>query len=65
MLIAGQTHCGKTNTLMHMIRKPLIYYDKIYFYSPNCHQDKIQDLERLMSRVSEKVGYDGYIRISN
>ena len=49
MLIAGQTRCGKTNTLMHMIRKPLIFYDKIYFYSSNCHHDKIQDLERLMS----------------
>ena len=58
MLIAGQTRCRKTNTLMHMIRKPLIYYEKIYFYSPNCHQDKIQDLERLMSKVSEKVGYE-------
>ena len=43
---------------MHVIRKPLIYCDKIYFYSPNCHQDKIQDLEKLMTRVSEKVGYD-------
>ena len=46
MLIAGQTRCGKTNTSMHMIRKPLMYYDTIYFYSPNCHQDKIQDLKK-------------------
>ena len=41
------TRCGKTNTLMHMIRKPLIYYHKIHFYSPNCHQDKIQDFKKI------------------
>ena len=27
MLITGQSLCGKTNTLMHMLRKPLVYYD--------------------------------------
>ena len=32
MLIAGQTCCGKTNTLMQMIRKPLIYYYKFIFF---------------------------------
>ena len=55
MLVSGQTRCGKTNTLMHILRKPLIYYDKIYYYTPNQHQDKIQDLKKLMEGI--KVGY--------
>ena len=57
MLISGQTCCGKTNTLMHILRKPLVYYDKIYIFSPNLHQDNIQDLKKMMDSISEKVGY--------
>ena len=57
LLIAGESGCGKTNTLMHILRKPLVYYDKIYIYSPNLHQEKIQDLKEMMDRFSEKVGY--------
>ena len=57
LLIAGESGCGKTNTLMHILRQPLVYYDKIFIYSPNLHQEKIQDLQELMGRVSEKVGY--------
>ena len=57
MLITGQTRCGKTNTLMHILRELLIYYDKIYYYTPNRYQDKLQDLQKLMNGVSE-VGYE-------
>jgi len=57
MLITGQSKCGKTNTLMHMLRTPLAYYDKIYLYTPNQHQDKKQDLEKIMDKISNKVGY--------
>ena len=57
LLIAGESGCGKTNTLMHILRKPLAYYDKIYIYSPNLNQEKIQDLQELMKKISEKVGY--------
>ena len=57
LLIAGESGCGKTNTLMHILRKPLVYYDKIYIFSPNLHQDKIQNLQELMEKISEKVGY--------
>ena len=57
LLIAGESGCGKTNTLMHILRKPLVYYDKIYIYSPNLHQDKIQDFKDLMDSISKKVGY--------
>ena len=42
---------------MHMLRTPLVYYDKIYLYTPNQHQDKIQDLEKIMDKISDKVSY--------
>ena len=57
MLITGQSKCGQTNSLMHMLRMPLVYYDKIYLHTPNQHQDKIQDLEKIMDKISDKVGY--------
>ena len=57
MLITGQSKCGQTNTLMHMLRMSLVYYDKICLYTPNQHQDKIQDLEKIMDKISDKVGY--------
>ena len=56
MLIVGPSNCGKTNTLMHILREPLVPYDKMYMYTPNPHQDKIQDLKRLMDKISQKVG---------
>ena len=58
MLIAGQSNCGKTNTLMHLLRRPLVYYDKLYMYTPNQHQDKIQDLKEIMDKISRQVGYN-------
>ena len=30
MLICGGRGCGKTNTLYHMLMKPLLYYDEIF-----------------------------------
>ena len=57
LLIAGESGCGKTNTLMHILRQPLVYYDKIYFYSPNLQQEKIQDFANIMDVISRKVGY--------
>ena len=56
MLVCGKL--GKTNTVMYMLRKPLVFFDKIYLYTPNGHQDKIQDLKSVMDRMSEKVGND-------
>ena len=35
MLVCGQSGCGKTNTITHMLRNPLVYFDKIYLYTPN------------------------------
>ena len=57
VLITGQSKCGKTNTLMHMLGTPLVYYDKIYLYTPNQNQDKIQDLEKIMDKIYDKVCY--------
>ena len=57
LLIAGESGCGKTNTLMHILRQPLVYYDKIYMYSPNLHQEKIQDFTDIMGSISKKVGH--------
>ena len=58
MLVAGASGSGKTNTVIHMLMEPLVYYDKIYLYTRNPHQEKIQGLEKLMDRISQKVGYD-------
>ena len=58
ILVCGQPACGKTNTTMHMLCKPLVHYGKIYFYTPNNTNKKIQDLKMIMDRISDKVGYD-------
>ena len=58
VLISGQSNCGKTNLLMHMLRFPLVLYDKIIFYTNNSHQDKLQDFKTLMDDISKKIGYN-------
>ena len=40
MLIFGPSGSGKTNALVHMLFKPLIYYDKIYLYAKSIDQEK-------------------------
>ena len=57
-LISGQSNCGKTNLLMHMLRCPLVFYDKIIFYTNNSHQDKLPDFKKLMDDISKKIGYN-------
>ena len=44
MLICGCSGSGKTNTLMHMLRKPLKFYNKLYLYAKNLEESKYQDL---------------------
>ena len=58
MLIAGPSGSGKTNTLMYMLREPLVIYDEIYLYTPNTHQELIQDLQKIMHQHSQKLGYE-------
>ena len=54
LLICGKSNTGKTNVVIHMIRHPLVIYDKIYIYTPNRHQDKFRELEKLMDDISKK-----------
>ena len=58
MLICGNSGCGKTNLLYHMLIKPLLHYDEIYLYARNLHQDKYQNLIRKMNESSSKTGYE-------
>ena len=58
MLICGNSGCGKTNLLYHMLIKPLLYYDEIYLYARNLHQDKYQKLIQKMEEISSKTGYE-------
>ena len=58
MLICAPSGCGKTNLLVHMIMKPLLYYDKIYLYAKNLEQDKYRFLLEFFEPFSRKYGYD-------
>ena len=64
MLICGNSGCGKTNLLYHMLIKPLLYYDEIYLYARNLHQDKYQKLIQKMKELSSKTGYE-ILNVSN
>ena len=64
MLICGNSDCGKTNLLYHMLIKPLLYYDEIYLYARNLHQDKCQKLIQKMKELSSKTGYE-ILNVSN
>ena len=44
MLICGPTGSGKTNALVHMLLKQLIYYDKVYLYAKNIDQKKYKTI---------------------
>ena len=44
ILICGNSGSGKTNSLYHMLMKPLLYYDEIYLYTRNLEQDKYKRL---------------------
>ena len=41
-----------------MLIKPLLYYDEIYPYARNLHQDKYQNLIKKMNELSSKTGYE-------
>ena len=54
MLIFGASGTGTTNTLIHMLLKPLIYYDKIYLYARNLVQDKYNLLTERLNKITNK-----------
>tara|TARA_Y100001956_G_scaffold72102_1_gene77377 strand:+ start:4956 stop:5609 length:654 start_codon:yes stop_codon:yes gene_type:complete len=58
MLICGCSGSGKTNTLMHMLRKPLVYYDKLYLYAKNLEQSKYQDFIQYLNKVAKSIKVD-------
>ena len=67
MLICRKTGCGKTNTVLHMLIKPLIYYDKIYVYSKNLEQEKYTHLSEKLERIAKvnKIPIDEILHHSN
>ena len=40
MLVCGSSCCGKKDTFMNIIKKPLCYYDQIIIYTLSKDQDK-------------------------
>ena len=58
MLICGTSGSGKTNLLLHILIKPLIYYDDIYLYAKNFEQEKYQKLINKMNEVSREMSCD-------
>ena len=67
MLICGASGTGKKNTLIHMLLKPLIYYDKIYLYENNLEQDKYNLLTERLNKITNKhmVLLEGILFSSN
>ena len=58
MLICGPSNSGKTNILMHMLYR-LLVYDKIYLCTKNLHQDKYQYMiDDFDKRVNPAAGYN-------
>ena len=55
MLICAPSGSGKTNLLLHMIKKPLLFYDKIYLYAKNLQQNKYQHLLKEFETSFEKI----------
>ena len=67
MLICGPSGSGKTNALVHMLLKPLIYYEKIYLYAKNIDQEKYQLLANELNKlaVKNKFSVDEIYEYSN
>jgi len=58
MLIFGPSNSGKTNILLHMLYK-LLVFDKIYLFSKSLHQNKYQALlQDFAVRINPEVGYE-------
>ena len=52
MLLCGPRNCGKTNLLMNMLLEPCIYFDELYVYAKNLHQEKYQDLMKKFEEIA-------------
>ena len=53
--------------VLHMLIKPLIYYDRIYLYSKNLEQEKYAHLSKTLERIAEenKIPIDEIFHSSN
>ena len=58
MLICAPSGSGKTNLLINMISKPLLFFDIIYLYAKNLQQNKYQYLLKKFEPLSKKYGYN-------
>ena len=58
MLICGASGSGKTNTLYHIIMKPLVYYHEIYLYGKNLEQEKYRHMIKKMKEMKKDIGYN-------
>ena len=58
MLICAPSGSGKTNLLLNIINKPLLFFDKIYLYAKNLQQNKYQYLLKKFEPLSKKYGYN-------
>ena len=56
LLLTGPSGSGKTNLLLDMIYR-LLYFDKIYLYTKNPQQSKIEHLLKTFAPINEEVGY--------
>ena len=69
LLISGNSGSGKTNTLLHMLLEPLIYYDKIYLYAKNLEQPKYQhlinEMEKIVNKNENEISLEDILHTSN
>ena len=61
MLVCGSSGCEKTSTLMHIIKKPLCYYDQLIIYTPNKDKDELVSLKNKFAQVSQLVGHQVWL----
>lgn len=57
-IILGGSGSGKTNYVNIMVMNPEFIYDKIYVYTPNKHEWKIERLNSFFYDMSKEVGYN-------
>ena len=52
---------------MHLLFKPLVYYDKVILYAKNLEQYYYQELTRRFEKIAEKLGADieDLLQVSN
>ena len=67
MLICGKSGSWKTNTMLHMLIKSLVYYNKICLYSKNLEQEKYALLSKILETIAEenKIPIDEIFHSSN